>query len=547
MLAGDLEAWQRVASGPPPRRYARPADVARLVDPRTMSSPALEKIDERLIALTDAHSEVNALAVAMPPQEGKSQRCSRTYPEWLLDHDPRLRIAILSYELDSSLRWGRDIKNDITQHPCRRYPKSPAKCTRACGGLHVQIRRDSMAAGRWETPQGGGVYCVGIGGPFTGRPVDVLVIDDPVKDRVAAESETVRKSTWDWWESVAIPRLGTPSTRVVLIQTRWHQDDLWGRIFSRPGPLEWEKLVIPAIAGDSDPLDREPGQELVSVRGRVPGHFRNLRDKMTPYVFSSIYQQTPTASEGNFFRRAAFRYWRWGEPMPDGRPMIECEGHRHALDDIYKFATVDVAGTTKTTNDFTVVSVWGLTMDRNLILLDRHRKRVLEQDHFSLVNPLRATWKFEQTLIEKSYYSKTLVADAIDNGMGFGDVYATTDKVTRAIPAADWIHSGRVWFPAETSGCPCGNCPDVTQPDGTVVKGVWLQEWLDELTAFNHGSHDDQVDTLSYAVIHAVHGVAHAADAPPRGQREPWEQAIANAATAATGYDGDLDIMNQGF
>lgn len=526
-----IDIWADLADvmDAPRRRYARPGDLARALDRKTGTSPALEKIDDALVELMEPDSDINALAVFMPPQEGKSQRVSRRFTEWLLDADPTCRVAIVSYEQDMALRWGRDIKQDIQLNPCRGNTRD---CREPCGGLHIGIRRDSMAAGRWEMPGGGGVYCVGVGGPLTGRPVDVLIIDDPVKDRAAAESTTIRESTWDWWESVALTRLA-PGARVVLIQTRWHEDDLAGRIASRPSPLSWKVLRIPAIADSpDDPLERAPGEELPSVRGRAPGHFLHLRANMSPYVFSGVYQQSPTAPEGNFFRRAAFKYWRDMPAWSDGRARIDCEGTEVTLADCWKFATVDVAASTKTSADFTVCSVWAMSVAGDLILLDRNRDRIPDHDHFAMVNKLQLKWGFDTCYIEKNWWSSTLVSDARDHGVSVAPIAADTDKVTRAIPAAGRIHAGRVYFPAVTSGCTCGHCPE----------GVWLEEWCDELAIFPQGSHDDQVDTMSYAARIAVAEWTPAQETSRPGL-SPYERAVQEAHEAAVG-GGELDIMN---
>ena len=189
-----------------PRQWRLPGDLARALDAKTGTSPALEIIDRELVKLADHAVPADALAIFCPPQEGKSERASRRFPEWLLGHDPSIRVAIVSYDGDLAIRWGRQIKRDVTGAPRKL--------------LDVRIMPDSSAAGRWDTPEGGGVTCVGIGGALTGKPVDVLpvlVIDDPVKDREQAESQVYRDRAWDWWESVAIPRLA-PGGIVVLIQ-----------------------------------------------------------------------------------------------------------------------------------------------------------------------------------------------------------------------------------------------------------------------------------------------------------------------------------------
>lgn len=512
------------------RRWDTPGDLAKALDPSgTHDSQPLQVIDRELVKLTDHAVPADALAIFMPPQEGKSQRVARRYPEWLLAHDPSLRIAIVSYEMEMATRWGRQILRDL-RHADRRI-------------LDVTVMPDSSAAGRWDTPEGGGCYCVGIGGALTGRPIDVLLVDDPVKDREWAESELRRNAAWDWWESVAVTRLA-PGGIVVLIQTRWHQDDLSGRILSRPSPLRWRVLTMPAIAGPRDPLLRPPGGEFPSVRGRAPGYFTHLKATMTPYVFAGLYQQDPVAVAGNFFRRAAFRYWRAlpGHLPPDtalagGRiagAFIECEGQRVDLADtgVWRFATVDVAASTATSADWTVISVWAITRDGSLVLLDRARGRAEMSDHFAMAVPLRARWRFDVMYVPKEWWTKTLTIDARAAGVPVALVTTDKDKLTRAIPAAGRLHAGKVWWPAETAGCTCGEC-----------NGAWLEEWENELAAFDRGVHDDQVDTFSAAArVAAAHWTP---PAPPSRPRPPELSEIEAAFAAATGDGHHGDIMTR--
>lgn len=496
---------------PKPRRWATPLGLARELDPGVRSSPAIDLIDQALADLMEDDSPYNALEVSIAAQEGKSTLCSRRLPEWVLSHEPAAQIGIVSYQADIAVRWGREIKRDVGIYP----------------QLGITIRQDSSAAGRWDTPDGGGVYCTGIGGPLTGRSVGrLLIIDDPCKDRAEAESATIRESTWDWYESVALTRLG-PRSRVVLIMTRFHEDDLAGRIAARPGPLNWRTISIPAIAEDGDILGREPGTELQSVRDRGPGYFHNLRAGLSPYVFAGMYQQSPTAAEGNFFRRAAFRYWRPAPTWNDGRETIDCEGRIITLADAWIFATMDVAASTKTSADYTVVSAWAMSVEGDLILLDRAREQVAEHDHFSLFEPLRHRWGITQLFVERGFFASTMVTDARAAGVPVAEVVADTDKVTRAIPAAGRVHAGRVWFPAEAP---------------------WLDIWTDELASFPRSAHDDQVDTLSYAARVATAEWVPARTEPRRGLSD-YDRAVATAA-AASGTDGwgsgngEVDLMN---
>jgi predicted phage terminase large subunit-like protein len=298
--------------------------------------------------------------------------------------------------------------------------------------------------------------------------------------------------------------------------------------------LKWRVLRIPAIADSrDDPLKRNPGEELPSVRGRRKGHFRNLRATMSPYVFAGVYNQKPVAPEGNFFRRSAFRYWRPMEPWADGRERILCEGMEVTLADCWTFITMDFAASTKTEADYTVASCWGVNPSGDLILLDRIRNQVSDHDHFTMVQPMLRKWNPTTIWVEQNWWSQTFVTAARDKGWAVAPLKADTDKVTRAVEAAGLVHAGRVYFPAETSGCPCGHCPD----------GVWLDEWCDELAIFPQGSHDDQVDTISYAVKVKVQEWTPGTNLPSTPP-DPWEQALSQAQASATGSSDGLDIMN---
>lgn len=503
----DRYARRAEVAKPKPRRYPTPADVARR-DPAWQMSPALALINAALTELMDDPA-TDALEVTMPPQEGKSTLCARHFPKWVLDHVPGTRVAIVSYEKETATRWGREIRQDVLM---------------AGDALNIQIRRDSQAAGRWQTPQGGGVYCVGIGGALAGQPVDLLIIDDPVKDHEQAESSVYREAAWNWWETVALTRLA-PGAKVLLILTRWHQDDLAGRIESRPSSLRWRRIKLPAIAGESDPLGRAPGAEFPSARARKPGYFARLKATMSAYVFSALYQQEPTAAEGNFFRRATFHYWQRAEPWSDGRERLSLDGRIETLTDCWRFMTMDVAASTKTTADYTVIAMWAVPASGDLILLDRVRARVPTSDHFSIAAPLLERWGQATVYVERQFYSQTFVSDARNAGWGVAEVVADTDKITRAIPASGRVHAGKVWWPA---------------------KAAWLEEWEDEIATFPKATHDDQVDTLSYAARVLIHSWTPPPGGQPPAPAPPDPIGEAHAAATGNGHR-ELDMLNTEF
>jgi predicted phage terminase large subunit-like protein len=523
VTAGDFREMAARKYEHHPRRWARPGELAAALDPGTRDSAPLRLIDRELVALAEHRVPAEGLAVFMSPQEGKSQKVARRFPEWLLAHAPALNVAIVSYEKELATRWGRQILRD------KRH---------AGAVLPFEVMADSSAASRWDTPEGGGIYCVGIGGALTGRPVDVLIIDDPHKGREEAESPVYRERAWEWYENVAIERLA-PGGIVVMIATRWHVDDLPARILNRPGPLRWRVLTMPAIAGEQDVLGRKPGEEFPSVRGREPGYFNLLQATMTPYVFASVYQQNPVAAAGNFFRRQAFRYWRpsdGADPAPALRrrtiaagAWITCEGLPVDLADCWRFATCDLAASTKTSADWTVIAVWAIARDGSLILLDRARGHAEMADHFAMAKPLRDKWRFDTLFVPKEFWAKTLVGDARAAGVPVAEVATDKDKVTRAIPAAARLHAGKVWWPHP------GEAP-------------WVEtEWEPELLAFDKGTHDDQVDVFSAAArVASAHWLAPPPARRPRPKVQNPDMAEINLAYAASGVgngDDRPDIM----
>lgn len=460
-LAEDfLRVAQAFAPAPPPepdRRFVAPFYVQRLTTPAAVNPPHLERLDR---AWQDLEAgRIRRLIVSMPPQEGKSQRCRAAITWWLRRHKNH-RVVIASFEAESAIRWGRAIRNDAQTFP----------------ELDLNLRPDSTAAGRWDLAEhGGGVYCVGVGGALTGRPADLLVIDDPVKGRKQAESQLYRDDQWDWWQNDASSRLGADS-RVVVVMTRWHEDDLAGRLLlNEPG--EWTVVNMPALAEDDDPLGREPGEPLQSVRGKDRAWYENTRAKLSEYVWGSLYQGHPSPHSGGAFKRDDMRYWTPAYDDPLGQA-LDLDGRRVWLRDCYRFATCDLAASTKTSADFTVVSAWAHTTDGDLLLLDRVRERVAEVDHAGIALPLVRRWQLDWVGVEDSGRSVNISAGLGREGVQVRPLKADVDKFTRSLPAQARSKRRQLWLPAEAS---------------------WLDEWRGEMLAFPNAAHDDQIDCYAYA------------------------------------------------
>ncbi|MFD1547004.1 phage terminase large subunit [Nonomuraea guangzhouensis] len=510
MTVVALSPWEIAAQHflPRPRRWATPGDLATALDPTTVQTPALDVIDRELVALADGDSD--RLMVFMPPQEGKSSRISHRFAEWLLVNDPGLRIAIVSYADEIARRWGADIKLDA-----QTFNGDDDTID-----LGIRLRADSRAAGRWQiNGHKGGVYCVGVGGALAGKPVDVLLWDDPLKDLEQAQSAAYRERAWRFWQAVAVPRLG-PGSRVVLVTTRWHEDDPAGRLLKQDRG-RWRVVNIPAVAeAADDPLGRRIGEPMISARGERD--WAQIRQDVGEYVWAALYQQRPRPAAGMLFKRAGLRHWA---KSIDQRLLLD--GRTVDLRDCWKFLTVDLAASTKTSADYTAAAVWAIGVDGDLIMLDGLRERMDPAGHWPAVRALRERWSADVVFVESRMFGTTLVYEAGRAGVPVQELHADTDKVTRALPATARADSARLWFP-----------PEDRFPD-------W-GDWRDELLAFPNGTHDDCVDVVAYAArVAGAHWLPMESSEQVDARRASRDDgAIEQAYAAATGGGSGLDLMS---
>ena len=406
-----------------------------------------------------------------------SERASHWFPLWVLVDNPDLRIAIVSHDAELARGWGSAIKDNIEQF----------NGDEGTIDLGLRLRDDSRAKGRWHVEgRRGGLYCVSIGGSLTGRAVDLLIIDDPISNLEQAQSEAYRKRAHRFWQGVAVPRMG-PHTKTILIQTRWHEDDLAGKLLATEGDRakggKWQVISIPAQCEDeaTDPLGRKLGEYMVSTRGRTRQDWDERKKDLGSYVWAALCQQRPAPAEGGLFKRMWWRYFT----HHDGWLTLGPRSYRVA--DCWRFATVDLAASTRASADWTVISAWARTISGDLVLLDRVRAHIGENAHFDAARPLVQRWQLDTLFVERSQYGMTLTREAANEGVPINPVDAESDKLTRALPASRWVERGRVWLPSAAG---------------------WLDEWIGEHAGFPNASHDDQVDTLSYAVRVAITSAA---------------------------------------
>ncbi len=274
--------------------------------------------------------ECRRLMIFAPPRHTKSELASRRFPAWYIGRHPKSQIISSCYGGDFASDFGRDVR-DIVSGP---------EYSHLFG---TRLRQDSAAVNRWQTEQGAVYISVGVGGPITGRGAHVAIIDDPVKNQQDADSETIRESVWRWYLTTLKTRL-MPGGAIILMMTRWHDDDLAGRILKDEGD-EWEVIKLPAITDDK-PLWPEwyPLEELAT-------HQKHAR------TWQAMYQQNPTPDEGVYFNRESLKRFRLGEEP----------------EKLNRFMTSDFAVTEAATADFTVFGDWGVDSKGEWWLLDRYK------------------------------------------------------------------------------------------------------------------------------------------------------------------------------
>jgi predicted phage terminase large subunit-like protein len=240
-----------------------------------------------------ARGEIRRLAVFMPPGSAKSTYGSILFPPHVMASAPSKSILAASHTTELAEKWGRKVRNLIAQ-------QGPT--------LGLRLADDNHAAGRWELDNGGEYYAAGVGTGIAGFRADGALIDDPIRSREDADSQRVRDKIWDWYKSDLLTRL-RPGGWVILIQTRWHEDDLAGRIVAETerGGEPWEIVSLPAEAEASDLLGRTPGQWLWDDAYGYASFLRHEKATQLPRNWSALYQQRPAPETGDYFKDEWFR------------------------------------------------------------------------------------------------------------------------------------------------------------------------------------------------------------------------------------------------
>jgi hypothetical protein len=293
-----------------------------------------------------ARGENDNLLIFAPPGSAKSTYVSILFPAWYMANHPGANVLAATHSVEFAERWGRRVRNDIAEHSLV---------------LGLELDEAVQAAGRWALRSGGQYFGVGAGTGISGFRADIGVIDDPFGSREDAWSASVREKRWQWYIDDFSARL-KPGGRRIVMATRWHQEDISGRILDQVerGIIKARVLSIPAIAGNNDPVGRQPGEYLWDEpSGYDYGSFLRARQaESTPMMWSALFQQEPSPEEGDYFRAD------WLKPCDRLPPR-----------DVMRVYGGSDFAVTADGGDFTVHIVVGLDPQGRMYLLDLWRQQ----------------------------------------------------------------------------------------------------------------------------------------------------------------------------
>lgn len=442
--------------------------------------------------------------IFMPPGSGKSVYATKLFPAWHLAQHPDHQVICASHTVELAQEFGRTTRNFIQEN-------GPA--------LGYTISADTQAAGRWNTDKDGGYFAVGVGGAVVGRRADLAIIDDPVSGAEDADAKPSRDRLWNWYQQEFYTRL-KPGARTIIIMTRWHSDDIAGRLLNemQKGGDKWEILRLPAIAEDNDPLGRERGEPLWPEWEDLAALERKKR-AVGSRTWAAQFQGRPTVEEGGIFKRDWVQMWEWDWELP-------------AFD--YIVQSYDTAFTERTTGDPSACVVLGVfkmdpvdsdDTDRpwQVMLLDcwsdhlsypELRERMVDEwkstygagqllNSVPQIGPKKQALpgrRPDMVLIEHKGSGISLMQDLSKTRIPVRAYNpGKADKVARAHMVTPMVEAGRLWVP-EAAVTRDGKRMQRLADDGERAYANWAQPMLNQLFEFPNAPHDDFVDCITQAL-----------------------------------------------
>lgn len=431
---------------------------------------SVEDIEQRMVNCIEVEGGMYLAGKDMIPTHN-SEVVSRKFPAWALGVNPMLKIVGCSYSADLAQQFSRSIQRTIDSTEYGEvFPNTFLNNQRVKGDTSRGWVRN---VDNFETVGYGGFYkAVGVGGSLTGTPADIGIIDDPIKDALEANSETYRNRIWDWYTDVFLTRLHNDSKQI-LIQTRWHADDLAGRLIEREGD-KWTIINIPAICeqeGDGGLSNRKVGEAL--WEDKHSAERLHEIEQRSPRTFAALYQQRPTIAGGNIVKREWFK------------SITQSEFYRiHNTEPIVFF--IDTAYTDKSDNDPTgIIATCKIGNDLYISHATKVQMRFPDLLRFIPRYVNEHGYTFRSTIRIEPKANGISVIDQMKETTGLNVTQTPSprdSKETRLNAASPTVECGRV----------------------ILVDGAWNEQFIDEVCGFPTKPHDEYVDVLCYAIDYHI-------------------------------------------
>ena len=398
------------------------------------------------------NGEVKRLMLFVPPRYGKSELASINFPAWYLGKHPEKEIIVASYSAELAQDFGYKTRNLVAGEEYGTL-------------FDTRLMEDSKSKAKWLTKEKGGYTAVGVGGAITGRGANILLIDDPVKNREDAESETMRSKTWDWYTSTAYTRL-EKNAAVILIMTRWHMDDLAGRLLKKQeeGGDKWEVIEFPAIA-NQDEEHRKLGEPLWPEKFNLET-LAQTKSVVGNYDWHALYQQNPVATENQEFKPEFFQY----RTIENVKSL-----------DTRNFLTIDTAISEKASADYTGFCL-NFVDRENKWNLKAWRMRISPKDLIDMLFSLKDDWNIETIGIEKTIYLQA-IKPFLDDEMRKRNKFLRVVELQHNQQAKETRIRGLIpRYESKSIFYIKGECDDLEEEQTTFPKGI----------------HDDTLDATAY-------------------------------------------------